>query len=213
MPSFDDVFDGTSLMAILRGFPPERTVELAERAWDLGFAAVEVPIGSPDQVPSLAAAVRAGAERGRSVGAGTIVTIDLVRVAAEVGAAYTVAPGLDLDVLAASAASGLPHLPGVATASEVQRARAAGCDWVKAFPASSLGPSWFRDIRGPFPHVRYVATGGLDGHSAGSFLAAGATVVGVGPALADPAQQDLLARLVRGSASRTPADRGVPSAS
>jgi 2-dehydro-3-deoxyphosphogluconate aldolase / (4S)-4-hydroxy-2-oxoglutarate aldolase len=197
MHSFEDVFDGTSLMAILRGFSPERTVELAERAWDLGFVAVEVPIGSPHHVPSLAAAVRAAAERGRSVGAGTVVTIDLVRVAAETGAAYTVAPGLDVDVLAASVDAGLPHLPGVGTATEVQLARAAGCDWVKAFPASSLGPSWFRDIRGPFPDLRLVATGGLDGHSAGEFLAAGATVVGVGPALADPAQHELLARLVR----------------
>jgi Entner-Doudoroff aldolase len=198
MRSFEDVFGGGSLMAILRGFSPDRTAELAMRAWDLGIAAVEVPIGLPNQVPALVAAVHAGAERGLAVGAGTIVTTSQVHVAAEAGAAYTVSPGLDLDVLAASAAAGLPHLPGVATATEVQRARAAGCGWVKAFPASSLGPAWFRDIRGPFPDVRYVATGGIDAHTAQEFLAAGASVVAVGSALADPTQLELLAKLTRG---------------
>ncbi|NUT32651.1 MAG: 2-dehydro-3-deoxyphosphogluconate aldolase, partial [Hamadaea sp.] len=49
-------------MAILRGYDPARTVELATRAWDLGIRAVEIPIGEPDQLPSLAAAVQAGAE-------------------------------------------------------------------------------------------------------------------------------------------------------
>ena len=50
--------------------------------------------------------------------------------------------------------------PGVATATELQGALSAGCPWVKAFPASALGPAWFREMRGPFPAVNFVATGG-----------------------------------------------------
>lgn len=195
--SFDTIFAGP-VMAILRGFAPAETVRLARVAWDNGIDAVEVPIGRPDQVEALAAAVEAGREGGFLVGAGTVVTIEQVSAALSAGAAYTVAPGFDLDVLRASAAVGLPHLPGIATPTELQTARRAGCVWVKAFPATALGTSWFRDIRGPFPDVRIVATGGITAETASTFLAAGARVVAVGSALSDPTQLLALSALLAG---------------
>ncbi len=197
MTILDDLL-ATPVMAILRGYDPARTAELAHRAWDLGIQAVEVPIGEPGQVPSLVAAVQAGRERGLPVGAGTVITPEQVAAAAAAGCAYTVAPGLDVAILAASIAAGMPHLPGVSTPTEVQQAVRAGCTWVKAFPASVLGPAWFRELRGPFPRVRTVATGGVDALSAPQYLAAGASVVGVGSALSDPAQVESLAKLVTG---------------
>jgi 2-dehydro-3-deoxyphosphogluconate aldolase / (4S)-4-hydroxy-2-oxoglutarate aldolase len=157
---------------------------------------LEVPIGSPDAVPALKAAVDAAKERGLRVGAGTVITADQVRAAAEVGAQYTVAPGFDPLVLAASLAAGLPHLSGVGTATEVQRAYLAGCRWLKAFPAAALGPAWISGLRGPFPDVNFVATGGLKVADASTFLAAGARVVALGAALADPGQRDEIGNLL-----------------
>lgn len=197
MGGFEELVGGHRVMVILRGLPPERTVELAHRAWDAGVALLEVPIGTPEQVPALTAAVAAGAERGQLVGAGTVITREQVRVAAQAGARYTVAPGFDPAVLAASLAAGLPHLPGVATASEVQRAQAAGCGWVKVFPAAALGTAWFRAIQGPFPDLQYVATGGLTAQAVPDFLAAGARVAAVGTALADPAEYERLVELIK----------------
>ncbi|WP_343239218.1 bifunctional 4-hydroxy-2-oxoglutarate aldolase/2-dehydro-3-deoxy-phosphogluconate aldolase [Streptomyces sp. SID8014] len=195
---FDDAFATVPLMAILRGHPPETTVELATRAWDLGVTQVEVPLQEPAAVPSLKAAVAAGARRGLAVGAGTVSTPALVHVARDAGAAFTVAPGYDEDVLDACLQAGLPHLPGVSTPSEVGRARRRGLHWVKAFPASSLGPSWVRAVRAPFPGLRVVATGGLDARNASAFLEAGARVVALGSALGDPAQLDRLVGLLPG---------------
>jgi 2-dehydro-3-deoxyphosphogluconate aldolase/(4S)-4-hydroxy-2-oxoglutarate aldolase len=86
-------------------------------------------------------------------------------------------------VAEASRAAGLPHVPGVATASEVQRALATGHTWLKMFPASTLGPRWLREMRGPFPEVSFVATGGIDGDNAVDYLGAGAAAVGVGSAI------------------------------
>jgi 2-dehydro-3-deoxyphosphogluconate aldolase / (4S)-4-hydroxy-2-oxoglutarate aldolase len=194
--TFDVIFTG-SIMAILRGLPPEETVRLSRVAWDLGIEAVEVPIGRPEQVEALAAAVEAGRAEGKLVGAGTVITTGQVDAAFKAGAAYTVAPGLDLDVLRASETVGMPHLPGVATATELQTAWRAGCTWVKAFPATALGTTWFRDIRGPFPDVRLVATGGITAETAGGFLTAGASVAAVGSALSDPAQLPALAALLQ----------------
>ena len=192
-PDFDTLFTDRRVMAILRGLPPEETVALSETVWDGSVDLVEVPIGQPGQERALAAVVEAGARRGHLVGAGTVVSADHVRRAAEAGAAYTVAPGFDADVLEASRSAGLPHLPGVATASEVQRAAELGCRWVKVFPAAALGPGWFTAMRGPFPQMRFVATGGVSVTEVAAYLDAGASLVGIGSALADP---EALAKLI-----------------
>jgi len=207
---FDATFAGQPVMAILRAMPPAETVRLAQRAWDLGLLNVEGPVEVPGAMPSLLAAVAAGRERGRRVGAGTVTSAEQVSAVAAAGAAFTVAPGFDGDVAEASLQAGMPHLPGVATASEIQRALAAGFVWLKAFPATALGPTWFRAMRGPFPNVRLVATGGVDAHTAREYLAAGADVVAVGSALSDPAQVDLLAALLRPDESASSTDREAP---
>jgi 2-dehydro-3-deoxyphosphogluconate aldolase/(4S)-4-hydroxy-2-oxoglutarate aldolase len=194
--TFDEIFAGQRVMAILRGLPPSETVEIAGRLWDAGVTVLEVPIGSPDAVPALEAAVDAARERGLRVGAGTVITADQVRAAAGAGAQYTVAPGFDPLVLAASLAAGMPHLPGVGTATEVQRAWLAGCRWLKAFPAAALGPAWISGLKGPFPDVNFVATGGLKVADAATYLGAGARVVALGAALADPRQRDEIGNLL-----------------
>ncbi|MEU8110638.1 bifunctional 4-hydroxy-2-oxoglutarate aldolase/2-dehydro-3-deoxy-phosphogluconate aldolase [Micromonospora sp. NPDC048947] len=196
-PDFDHIFGGARVMAILRGLPVAETVRLAERAWDLGIDVVEVPVATADAVPALRAAVEAGAERDRIVGAGTVLDVEQVAAAADAGARFTVAPGLDLAVADAAAARGLPHLPGVATPTEAQQALRHGLTWLKAFPAISLGPAWFKAVAGPLPQLRFVATGGLDASNAGAFLQAGVRVVAVGSALSDPTQLDALAKLTR----------------
>ncbi|MFG1866732.1 bifunctional 4-hydroxy-2-oxoglutarate aldolase/2-dehydro-3-deoxy-phosphogluconate aldolase [Micromonospora arborensis] len=197
---FDHIFGGARVMAILRGLPVDETVRLAERAWDLGIDVVEVPVATADAVPSLRAAVEAGTERGRIVGAGTVLDVAQVVAAADAGAAFTVAPGLDLTVADAAAARGLPHLPGVATPTEAQQALRHGLTWLKAFPAISLGPAWFKAVAGPLPQLRFVATGGLDASNAAAFLQAGVRVVAVGSALSDPNQLDQLAELTKPAA-------------
>ena len=194
---FDRILAGRPLMAIFRGLGVDRSLELARRAWELGIDAVELPIQSEADVDALAAVAEAGLAAGRLVGAGTVVSARHVELAASAGAVFTVSPGFDADVVRASAAAGLPPLPGVATPTEVQAAMALGLTWLKAFPASLLGPAWFRAMAGPFPDARFVATGGMDAGNAGAFLDAGVRTVAVGSALEDPAQLPALAALLR----------------
>jgi len=201
MTDFDAIFSGQRLMAIMRGYSPSRSVELAERAWDLGIGVVEVPVQTPESVQALRAVVSAAGRRNLPVGAGTVTTAEQVTAAEAAGAAFTVAPGLDPAIGAHSIARGLPHLPGIATSTELQRAIALGFSWVKAFPAASLGPEWFTMMRGPFPAASFVATGGLSAANAGKYLSAGAKVVAVGSALSDAAQLNMLSELVRGEST------------
>jgi 2-dehydro-3-deoxyphosphogluconate aldolase/(4S)-4-hydroxy-2-oxoglutarate aldolase len=185
-------------LAIFRGLTPEESVRAAQDAWDLGIELVEVPIQSPSAVAAAEAVIRAGHERGMPVGTGTVMTGDQVRASAALGAAFTVAPGFDAEVARVSAEVGLPHLPGVASATELQLARRAGCIWVKAFPAEALGPHWFTAMkRGPFPDASFVATGGVNGDNAADFLAAGASIVALGSSLLDPPQRDRVQALIQ----------------
>src|SRR5699024_11212264 len=142
------------------------------------------------------ATVRAGAERGHAVGAGTVISPDQVRAVAEAGAAFPVAQGFDVEVMAASEMEGMPHLTGVATPSDIQGVLRAGGRWLKAFTATWPGTDWFRALREPFTEVRVVATGVVDAHNAQEYLGAGARMVAVGSALADPGQIPLLAELL-----------------
>jgi 2-dehydro-3-deoxyphosphogluconate aldolase/(4S)-4-hydroxy-2-oxoglutarate aldolase len=192
---FDASFAKQRVMAIIRGLPPEETVGLCESAWLAGLELVEVPIQSPDAVASLRAAADAASRRGRRIGVGTVTTPQQVKEALRAGAAFTVAPGFDPEVALASIEAGLPHLPGVASPTEVQRAVGFGFRWLKAFPAAQLSPAWIKALLAPFPDVCFVATGGVDGHNARDFLAAGARGVAVGSALGDPEQIALLSVL------------------
>ncbi|NYE18422.1 bifunctional 4-hydroxy-2-oxoglutarate aldolase/2-dehydro-3-deoxy-phosphogluconate aldolase [Microbacterium immunditiarum] len=197
---FDEAFAGAPLMAILRGMGVARSLRLSEMAWDLGIDSVELPLQTDEDERALRAVVARAAERGKSVGAGTIVSPEQVAVAVDAGAAYLVSPGLDPVVVREAQSAGVPILPGVATPTEVQLAVSLGLTWLKAFPATWLGPSWFAHIRGPFPQVRFVATGGLDASNVEDYLDAGVRVAAVGSALEDPAQLERLGEVLRGRA-------------
>jgi 2-dehydro-3-deoxyphosphogluconate aldolase/(4S)-4-hydroxy-2-oxoglutarate aldolase len=197
---FNKIFTAVPLMAILRGMGVERSLAVATTAWDLGIDVVELPIQTPDDIEALRVVARAGRERGKVVGAGTVVSVEHVRQAVRAGAEFTVSPGFDLEVVRVSSEAGIPAMPGVATASEVQLALKEGLTWLKVFPASVLGASWITAMHGPFPQARFVTTGGITAANAGEFLRAGARVAAVGSALEDPSQLAKLAALLEPAA-------------
>lgn len=176
---FNDDFFRIPVIAVLRGLTPDEAVRYATRAWEAGVQHVEVTIETPEAVPTLAAVASAAAERGVAVGAGTIINIDQLDAAASANASFTVSPGLDEAIIQESIRRGIPHLPGVATPSEILRAKAFGLTWLKAFPASLLGPEWVKAMKGPFPDVHFIATGGMKAATAVTYLSAGVNVVGL----------------------------------
>lgn len=180
------------VVGIFRGYSPEETVELCRKAWQFGVELIEVPVQTPAALPSLTAAVASGREAGRVVGAGTITGVDQLEVVREIGAQFTVAPGMNPAVIVKSHELRLPHLPGVATSSEIATAQALDCQWLKAFPAAQLGADWISAQLAPFPDVRFVATGGINADNAEEFLAAGARAVAIGSALSEVSTLDKL---------------------
>ena len=188
---FAQWFAARRVMVILRGHEPDEALTLATFAWDAGIDLVEVPIQGERGAAALAAVVTAGEERGKPVGAGTVTTPALADRAADLGARFTVAPGWSPEVVVRSLDRGMPHVPGVATGTEVQNATASGLAWVKGFPASVLGPEWFTAMKGPFPDIEFIATGGISPANAQRFLGAGVSVVALGTSFAQVGPEEL----------------------
>ncbi|MFC7492551.1 MULTISPECIES: bifunctional 4-hydroxy-2-oxoglutarate aldolase/2-dehydro-3-deoxy-phosphogluconate aldolase [unclassified Knoellia] len=193
---FDEQLGGTGVMVILRGFDPARTLELARTAWAAGIRAVEVPVQGEESLRSLTAVARAAPD-GAPVGAGTIVSPDQVALVRDAGAVFTVSPGFDREVSVVSRNAGLPHLPGVATATEVHHAVSAGHRWLKLFPATVLGAELIPALHGPFPMAKFCVTGGISVDNAARFLDAGASAVSLGSSFAGADASDLAALVGR----------------
>jgi 2-dehydro-3-deoxyphosphogluconate aldolase/(4S)-4-hydroxy-2-oxoglutarate aldolase len=123
---------------------------------------------------------RARSVDGLLVGAGTVLTTEQVREAADAGAHFALAPGLNEEVVSACQDIGMPFFPGVATASEIERARALGLRTLKVFPASTVGgPAFLRAVSATYRDVRFIPTGGIGPDNLVDYLAV-ASVLAVG---------------------------------
>ena len=167
-----------------------------------GVRAFELTLNDPEDeaLRSIEVAARSGPALGLQVGAGTVLTIEAAERAVDAGAAFLVMPHLDPDLVRWAAERGVPALPGCATPTELLTAWRAGAAAMKVFPASSLGPSFLRECRRPFPGLPLLPTGGISVENAASFIAAGAIGVGMGSWLigdAEPAGvRDRASRIV-----------------
>jgi 2-dehydro-3-deoxyphosphogluconate aldolase/(4S)-4-hydroxy-2-oxoglutarate aldolase len=150
-----------------------------------GLKAVEVSFNVPG-APSVIREIRKALGDKVLLGAGTILNAEDAEDAVDAGAAFLIAPNTDAKVIGASKRLHVPIIPGGLTPTEVQRAWDLGADAVKIFPASMGGPAYLKALKGPFPHIPLLPTGGVDEKNVGEFFKAGAFAVGVGAALIDP---------------------------
>lgn len=119
------------------------------------------------------------------VGAGTVLDPETARTAILAGAKFVVGPVLNIETIRLVHRYDIMMLPGAFTPTEILTAWEYGADVVKVFPATALGPNFFKDIKGPLPQVRMLPTGGVSVENAGEFIRAGAFAVAAGTDLLD----------------------------
>ncbi|MFK0279587.1 bifunctional 4-hydroxy-2-oxoglutarate aldolase/2-dehydro-3-deoxy-phosphogluconate aldolase [Streptomyces sp. NPDC090499] len=145
-------------------------VPMARALLDGGLPVIEVTLRTPaalDAIRAVAAAVPDAV-----VGAGTVLTPEQVTECVAAGARFLVSPGWTDGLLAAMAASGVPYLPGVSTASEVVALLERGVREMKFFPAQAAGgTAYLRSLAGPLPRARFCPTGGIGPDNAPEYLA------------------------------------------
>lgn len=183
----DKVLEGllaAKAVAVIRMKDAARVAAAADAIRRGGVTAVEITMTVPGAVQIIREMAKSKAA-GTLVGAGTVLDAKTAAEVIEAGADFVVAPVYDRDVVQVCLDAGVVAAPGAFTPTEILAAWRAGADIVKVFPATSLGPRFFRDLRGPLPQVRVMPTGGVTIENAKDFLAAGACCVGIGTALVD----------------------------
>lgn len=150
-----------------------------------GIRSVELTLTTPgtlDRLPKLLAQFGDAAD----IGVGTVTDGGQLAAAVGAGAHYLVTPIADPDLVGAANRAGVPIVPGGLTPTELFAAWRAGAAAVKIFPANQVGPGYLNDLRGPFPDIAAVPSGGVDLQGAAAWLRAGAAAVSVGgPLLGD----------------------------
>jgi 2-dehydro-3-deoxyphosphogluconate aldolase/(4S)-4-hydroxy-2-oxoglutarate aldolase len=200
------------------GVVPVVVLERADDAAPLGAAlarggltCVEVTLRTP---AAEAAIANLACNPALLVGAGTVLEPAQVDRAVEAGARFVVSPGLDIAVVRRGRMHGVPVLPGVATPTEAMAAIAEGLDAVKLFPAVPLGgPAMAAALRGPFPRLRLLPTGGIGLADVPSYLAnpnvlaVGGTWVAPGPLVRERRFEEIAERAAAAAAAgwRAPA--------
>jgi 2-dehydro-3-deoxyphosphogluconate aldolase / (4S)-4-hydroxy-2-oxoglutarate aldolase len=149
-----------------------------------GVTALEVTMTVPGAIEIIRAMAR-DKKPGVLVGAGTVLDAGTASDVIAAGADFVVSPITDGDMIMACREAEVLVVPGAFTPTEIVAAWRAGADIVKVFPATSLGPQFVRDLRGPLPHIRLMPTGGVSLENAREYLEAGACCVGIGTALLD----------------------------
>jgi len=172
------------VVAVIRMKDAARLAEVAAALSRGGITALEVTMTVPGAVEIIREMARTKAP-GTLVGAGTVLDAGTATDVIAAGADFVVSPITDREIIAACRDAGVLVAPGAFTPTEIVAAWNAGAGIVKVFPATSLGPQFFRDMRGPLPHIRLMPTGGVTLENAREFLAAGAAAVGIGTALVD----------------------------
>ena len=171
-------------VAVIRMTDAAKIAEVAAALRRGGITALEVTMTVPGAVEIIRTMAR-DKKPGVLIGAGTVLDAGMASDVIAAGADFVVSPVMDTDMVQACREAEVLVVPGAFTPTEIVAAWRAGADIVKVFPATSLGPQFFRDLHGPLPHIRLMPTGGVTLENAREFLAAGACCVGIGTALLD----------------------------
>ena len=177
------VLDG-GIVSIIRAPSGEQLVDVARALLDGGIDVIEVTFTVPGVLDIIRDVRNALGDR-ILLGAGTVLDPESARAAILAGAEFIVTPTVNRDVIELCNRYDKVVMPGGFTPTEVLTAWEAGADVVKVFPADSVGPAHLKALKGPFPQIRLLPTGGVNLETISDFVRAGASAVGLGSALVE----------------------------
>ena len=174
----------TGVVAVLRGVEADQLIGITEALREGGVTAVEVTADTPDVAGKLKEVTGSFGDE-VVVGTGTVLDSETARATLMAGAEFVVSPSLHEDVIETCNRYGAVTAPGVMTPTEAVRGYEAGADFVKVFPAKTVGPAHLGAMKGPLGQIPMMPTGGVGPGNAADYINAGAFAVGAGGALVD----------------------------
>jgi 2-dehydro-3-deoxyphosphogluconate aldolase/(4S)-4-hydroxy-2-oxoglutarate aldolase len=167
------------IIAIIRGIGKEKILKTAEALLKGGLNIMEVTLNRDDAFDCIKL-VESEFQNRVIIGAGTVLTQEQVEKSYDAGAKFIVSPNIDEQVIAAAKKANMVSIPGALTPSEIYRAHVSGADFVKVFPAGSLGPEYIKAVLAPLQNIPLLAVGGVDLNNMNEYLHMGAVGVGIG---------------------------------
>lgn len=173
------------LIAIVRGVYGEDCLNLAKALYEGGIELMEVTFdqSKPECLTQTSDTVKLLREQmgnKMAIGAGTVTSLEMLKLAKEAGAQFIVSPDTNEAVIRTTVAGGMVSMPGAMTPTEIMKAHSYGADFVKMFPVGNLGASYVKAVCAPINHIRLLAVGGVNEKNVKDFLRAGAVGAGVG---------------------------------
>lgn len=170
------------VIGILRGVDEAFFPDLMAAAFDSGLQAMEVTMNT-EGAERIVERNLLRVPKGNYLGMGTVRNIDEARRAVDCGAAFIVTPNTDAGVIEYARGRNVPVIAGAFSPTEVYKAWNSGAWMVKVFPSGLLGPSYIRELRGPFDDIDLVAVGGVTLGNLRDYFDAGVRAVGASSAL------------------------------
>jgi len=166
------------LVAVLRSKSADQAMELARAAADGGIRFVEITFSVPGALDVIGKLARV---KSVHVGAGTVLAPQQAERAIAAGAQFVVSPSLEINLIDICHAANIACFPGAATPTEIIAAARSHADLVKIFPADLVGgPSFIKQMQGPFPDLRYMVSGGVSVENVQEYVRAGVTGICLG---------------------------------
>jgi len=174
----------SGVIPVIRASSREEALAVIEAISAGGITTIEITMTVPDAVELIEGLC---SERDDLlIGAGSVLDPETARDCINAGAAFIVSPFTDFDTIVYCNENEIVVMPGALTPTEIVNAWDAGADFVKVFPADSMGgPKYVRSLKAPLPHLKLFPTGGVSQATAADFIKAGAEAIGVGADLAD----------------------------
>lgn len=174
----------SGVVAIIRMSEPERIIEIARALRKGGVRCIEIPMTVPTALELIRETTR-DASSDFVIGAGTVLDAETARATILAGAEFLVGPNTNFDMIKLCKRYRKVVIPGALTPTEILNAWQAGADIVKVFSARFFGPKYFSDLKGPYPHIDLMPTGGVRVDNAADFIRQGACAVTIGRDLLD----------------------------
>lgn len=182
-----DVLRSDRVLSVVRAETIPDPADLCHAIAAGGIRTVELTFTTPGVLDHLRSCADSVSGAGITLGVGTVLTADQARAAIDAGARFLVTPGLRPEVAEVATTRSVPVFLGALTPTEVAQAVDLGSAAVKIFPAGSMGPKYLSDLRGPYPDVELLPSGGINEGNARSYLEAGALAVCAGTGVVPPA--------------------------
>jgi 2-dehydro-3-deoxyphosphogluconate aldolase/(4S)-4-hydroxy-2-oxoglutarate aldolase len=173
------------LLAVIRGPSAELTVQMVEALIKGGVLGIEITYSTPD-AENVVKTLSSKFGSKIVLGMGTLTKTDQAESAKAAGANFLVSPICEPALVKSMVASGLLTMAGALTPTEVFQAYSLGTDVVKVFPGSLGGPSYVKALKGPFPYIPMMPTGGVSAANVADWFKAGVVAVGAGSELCPP---------------------------